>query len=390
MNYNLITARPEAPISEQWIWLTDLMTAFDGSEASLPLLRYPNRLFSATYTVDGNASLRKLLAALLTQFSNTVALPLFQYLVVLKSPALAGTVTLVVNTERSDFRVGSTVLIAENDTFEVATVSSLTSSSLTLTAAIANPYSKRAIMCPVVDVYSQSGPSIQRSTVDHNASVSFSFTEFAPLTPFVNPMNSESLIQFDSLVVLEELPYGSSFDTVVTTGTQINQFIGLPDILETWLHSTFTYNVAFLCNRVLDVASWNRWIKFAEYCQGSMNSFLMSTQREDFGVVTAVSGGGNQVVVESDVYSGNYWSSQAFKRISIQADAGTHYARVTGISTVGVNDKLTFTPALPAGAGWDINQKISFLLEVRNATDKIVCTHAGLSTDISFSIRTVA
>lgn len=131
------------------------------------------------------------------------------------------------------------------------------------------------------------------------------------------------------------------------------------------------------------------WQLFADTIQGSLNPFLFATNREDMTIVTPAAPGGAAVTVFGDEYSQHYWGHDAFSRIFIDSDAGRHYAKITAISAIGGNDRLTFSPALPNGAGWSQNQKIGFLLKVRNGNDKISFSHYGLHTEVSLSLRTV-
>lgn len=390
MDYNLITARPEAPVTEEWNWTTDLTTAYDGTEDALPLLRYPKRSIMATYAFETDDEVRSIVATMFSQFDQTVRLPLFQYMVKLKAAVAAGASSVSVNAERSDLREGYGGLLIEGNTFEEVVIDAITSDTVTFVDPIANSYSKRALLCPMTEAYLLAGPTVTRKTVDRWAAATFNFREYAPVPPFVNPLNDEALTMYDGLPVLEEVPTGTDFETILNTGTVVNEFIGIPDIFRTWAHSKLTFNLNFLCQRTFDLAAWERWVAFADYCQGSMNPFLLPTNRDDLSVVTPVAGGGNQVVVAGDLYSANYWGKDAFSRIRIQSDAGTHYAKVTAIGTVGSDDRLTFTPALPGGAGWNVNQRVSFLLKLRNANDAITCRHEGLQTTVSFSARTVA
>ena len=150
------------------------------------------------------------------------------------------------------------------------------------------------------------------------------------------------------------------------------------------------HNEAGISGSVSVVLTPNRswWEKFAEATQGSANPFLFATNREDMTIVTPAVPGGAAVTVFGDEYSQHYWNHDAFKRIFIDSDAGRHYAKITAISAVGGNDRLTFSPALPNGAGWSQNQKIGFLLKVRNGNDKITFNHYGLHTEVSLSLRT--
>lgn len=139
---------------------------------------------------------------------------------------------------------------------------------------------------------------------------------------------------------------------------------------------------------VIIIPNMDWWELFADTVQGSANPFLFATNREDMKIVIPAVPGGAAVTVTGDEYSQHYAGHDAFSRVFIDSDAGRHYAKITAVSAVGGNDRLTFSPALPNGAGWAKNQKIGFLLKVRNGNDKITFTHYGTHTEVSLALRT--
>lgn len=390
MVYSLALQVPEVPIKEEWVWTTDTQTSYDGTEDSAPLNRYPKRRFSGQYVFSTAEDIRRHMAFMFKQFKNTFKVPLYQYQVKLKQKVTAGSDTIVVNTLRSDFRDGCLVLIAEGSKFEEAIVESFDSTTLTFTEGLDNAYSARAIVCPVIEAYSDNGQSFTRKNYDVEANASFLYNEVAPWLPFVSPLNTATLTTFDSLVVLDQQSSGIEYGFMLDTGLIATQYIGLPDVFSPRNQSQWSFNANFQVNRVFDLDSWLWWFVFADHIQGSSTVFLIPSYREDLEVVTPAVGSGTQVTVTGHEYNDHYWGLDTFSRIVISSDSGSHYAKITGVASVGGNDRLTFTPALPAGAGWDQNQKIGFLLKVRSADDKIVCNHNPLHTDVSMALRTVA
>lgn len=390
MAYQTIIQTPEEPIIEQWEWTTDVMRSYDGTEDFVPLNRYPKRTFSGVMEFDSKESIRRHAALMQGRFGRTFKLPLFQYKTKLKAAVSAGVDTIAVNALRSDFRVARLALIIEGDTFEEVTVESFDADSVTFTTNLVNSYSARATVCPVVEAFSASGATISRRNPDDSASVSFTLMEKAPWEPFVSSLNEAELTTFDGFTVFETRAIGREFEQKIDTGLNVIEYIGLPDVFSPWEQSQWVFPLSFLCNRVWDLDAWYQWIAFADHIQGAATTFLLPTFRSDLEVVTPVAGSGTQVTVEGDEYSQHYWGLDTFARIVIDSDAGRHYAKVTGIVAVGGNDRLTFTPAVPAGAGWTDNQRVEFLLKVRSADDKLTCTHYGLQTNVSMSVRTVS
>lgn len=389
MAYNIDLQTPESPLKEEWVWTTDLMTAYAGDEDRIPLNRYPKRTFSGQQVFDRVEDVRRHMALMHKRFGGTFRFPLWQHMVKLKAPVDVGALGVAVNATRSDLRAGREALLIEGDTYEVLTVDTVEADAVTFTTALVNAYTRRAHLCPVTEVYTATGSSFTRRNPDGSATSSFRYMEKTPWAPFVDVLNETELTMFDGKAVLDLNAIGGQFDMMLDTGIQITDYIGLPDVFSPWTQAQWTFPLRWLSNRVLDLDTWLWWYAFADHVQGSSIPFLFPTFREDLAVVTPAAGSGNAVTVDGDEYSQHYWGLDTFKRIVIDSDAGRHFALVTGISAVSGNDRLTFSPALPAGAGWTTNQRVGFLLKVRIADDKITCDHYGLQTEVAISLRTV-
>jgi hypothetical protein len=389
MTYGIVLQVPETPITEDWFWITDIGVAYDGTEDSVPLLRYPRRMFNGQFRFDDAADLRRHLAMATKRFKSEFDFPLWQYQSKLKAAVAAGADTVTVNARRGDFRVGGAAIIVEGDTYEQVEIAAVTETELQFADVLANDYSARAIVCPVSTVYTNTNAQVTRSNPDYVATASFTFLERVPTTPLVSPLNEAVVATFDDLPLLPYVPIGTSFEGTVDTGLQPVEYTGLIDLVSPWTYEQWAYQLTFNANRIGNVDDCEWWQAFADEIQGSAYPFLFPTNRADFEIVTPAIGGGTTITVEGDEYSQHYSGHGGFSRIFIDTDAGRHYAKITGLASVGGNDQLVFSPALPVGAGWTTNQKLGFLLKVRVDNDKVSFKHYGLTTEVSISIRTV-
>jgi hypothetical protein len=496
MTYGTAIQIPEAPINEEWAWLTDLSTSFDGTEDRIALLRYPRRTFSGNYRFDDKDALRRHLAMMTKRFKGEFAFPLFQYQTKLKAKALAGDTVVFVNARRSNFRVGGAAFIMDGDTFEEVEVAVVTEASVEFAEPLTNAYSSRAFVCPLATVFTNTNANITRQNPDHSATSSFSYIERLPTIPFVTPLSEAVVETFDGMPVLPFHAVGSSFDGTISTGLQAMEYTGLIDLISPWKVEQWAHNLSFKVNHIrsrfgnlaerfpelvqgddvsyppvgtnypkkvrvgpfqhntkliagspncrpddflilngiqygvednetyaagteffylfagrtlqIEVKNVNNpycgiygsltleevpnlewWQVFAEAIQGSANPFLFPTNRSDLEVVTPAIAGGSALTVKGDLYTQHYWGHDAFERIFIDTTAGRHYAKVTAISAVLGNDRLTFDPPLPTDPDWATEQKVGFLLKLRNDNDKISCKHSGLWTEVSMAVRTV-
>lgn len=387
--YNTALQVPEAPIVEEWAWITDVTTSYNGNEDLIPLLRYPRRTFNGNYRFDTKTDLRRHLAMMTRKFRTEFGFPLYQYGCKLKSAVAIAADTVNINTKRGDFKVDGRAIIIEGSKFEEVTIAEVTADALTFADPLANAFTKNAIVAPLATVFTNTNASVTRANPDHSATSSFSFIERVPTVPLVSPLNASVIAMFDGLPILPHVPIGSTFDQALATGLQPVDYVGLIDIVTPWTFTQWAYAANFKIDRLSDLDDWEWWIRFADTIQGSANPFLFPTNREDMQVVTPAAQGGVGITVKGDEFSQHYWGHGGFSRIFIDTDAGRHYAKVTGISAVAGNDRLTFAPALPVGAGWSNNQRVGFLLKVRNDNDKIAFTHYGLTTEVALALRTV-
>lgn len=389
MFYDLVAEQPDAPIKEEWLWNTDTQVSFDGTEDPTPLLNLPKRTFSGIYSFDNLKDLRRYRANLQKTMNGIYRVPLFQYQVKAKQEIPAFSNYVFCNTIRGDFRDGCEALIREGDKFELVVIQSVLADRLVLGTTPLLSYSARALVCPVTRVFSASGQTLHRATVDDSGTAEFNQREWEPWDPFLNPQEAEALTTFDTMFVLDERAVGSQFDSSMDTGLQIaDQYIGKADLLDPWTQGQVIFPLQWQINRVFDVHAWLWWQKFCNAIQGSQVNFLLPTFRPDLEIFTKAVGGGNTITLPGHEYRDHYYGLDTFARLVIESTAGRQFVKVTGLTNVSGNDRITFTPALAAG-DWSEDQKVGFLLKVRNADDKVTVDHYGLHSNISMSLRTV-
>jgi hypothetical protein len=389
MTYGIIIETPDVPIKEDWDWLTDVNTSNSGLEDVFALRRYPRRTFSGTFSFSTIDRLRRHLALMTRRFVNEFDFPLWQYQTKLKAAVAIGATTATVNARRGNFRVGGSAFLIEDDTFEEVAIDAVTDTTITFAAPLAHAYSKRAVVCPVATVFSNTNATITRRAVNTSGTSSFTFVERQSPVPFVSPLNEATVDTFGGLPILPYVTIGDEFATNFDTGVTVTDYTAKPELTSPWLREQWKQSLKFVADLIGGVDDLEFWQLFGDTVQGSANPFLFPTNREDFKLVTSGVAGGNAITVAGDEFSQHYWGHGAFSRIFIDTDAGRHYASITGVASVAGNDRLTFSPALPGGAGWASNQRVGFLLKLRIDNDKISLQHSGLYTEITIAVKTV-
>jgi len=290
-----------------------------------------------------------------------------------------------VNTARSDFRVGQTVLLIEDDTFETAVVNTVSADHVNLTAGIAHSYTTRALLVPVIDGY-VSAHSWHRNANNDTGRATATVIEYSFLDPFIEVADTVALTTFNSLPVLDKRQMGEDFEGKIQDGSEVTEYGGVPSIRSRWTNSKFVFPISFNWDRILDPADYYWWKSFGDYCRGGTNPFYVPMWRDDLRIHTAAAVAGTTVTLEGTEYSDHYYDT--FKHIFFHADSGAiHYATVTGKALSGGNDVLTFTPALPSG-DWT-GQELGFLLSCAINDDTIALEHYGPSSIVTLNVRTV-
>lgn len=386
--YPYFLQQPEAPIMERWLWQADNIVADDGTEQRISLTSLPKCTYSGSILFTDSASLRQHLATMFHRLRNSFEWPAWHWHVKNKAAIVGGALTVFCNTRRSDFRPGKKMIIIEGTVAESRTINAVFGDRITLMGALANAYSPRAVVMPLLEVYSAADATVTRQASNAAGTGSFSYTEKLPLDPFIPEDDKVELDQFDGLPVLNKRPIGNEFQQTLLTGADATDYGALAYIRSRWLEPRWSYAFKYQSQRLFEPEDWYFWRTFAEYCRGSTNPFYVPQFRDDLAVKTPAAAGATQVILEGTEYSQNFWPYSQFHKIVFFNEAGEqHFASVTSVNAILGEDRLDFTPALPAG-DW-AGQTIGFLVKCRIADDTIAITHGGTVSTLTINLRTV-
>jgi len=385
----ILPLQPDAPLKEEWKWLTDVQVSYDGTEDRTPIYVSSKRTFNGSYSFDKVEDIELYKTFLLKASRAVFRVPLFQYQVKAKQAISPYANWIFCNPARGDFRVGAEALITEGDLSELVVISDVLADRLVLGSTPLHSYTPRALISPVVRVFTPTGNTINRVNPDHSGTVDFTYHEQLPFLPFVNPLQDVALTTFDTMFVLDERAVGTGFTEQFDSGLVINDdYIGRADFATPWTQGQWAFPLRWQCNRLFDIDAWFWWQRFADAVQGSSLTFLLPSFRSDLSIVTPAAGSGNAVILKGHDFRDYYYGIDTYARLVIESTAGRQFVKVTGITNSGGNDRVTFTPALPAG-DWATDQSVGFLLKVRNVADKVTVDHYGLHSEVSMSVRAV-
>jgi len=388
--YPTLIQQPETPIVEKLVWVSDKITSDDGSEQRFSLTSLPKANFSGTFVFSTEASIRQHLATMFNKFAKGFDWPIWHNQVVHKRSAANGDLAIYCNTRRSNFRQGGKLLIVEGDKFEIRTVNQVLTDHVTITVALANAYSQRALIMPIRSVYANGQPSLKRTAHNKAGDASFDFIEVLPQDPFIAQADKVALPQFNGLPVLNRRPRGNEYTQSLNTGMEATDYGGMADLRSPWLVPQWSGSLNYQSDRIANVEDWFHWLTFFDYCLGSVNPFYVAQYRNDLEALPeSLSSGASRIILKDTEYSDNFYPYEIFRNVLFYTDEGLqHFAEVTSVSVnFRDEDTIDIDPPLPSG-NWE-TAKIAFLLKYRIADDTVTLTHSGVVSDISINVRTV-
>ena len=146
----LIPQEYEAPVTETLSFLTDIITALDGSEQRIALRKNPRQLFEVTYKLTTND--RQRMQALLMDWTDQVfGFPVQHEALKLTSAVSSGATSYpVLAADEVDLRLGGlAVVITDANTFDVITIDALTSTTITAADVSINAYPAGTLIMPM-------------------------------------------------------------------------------------------------------------------------------------------------------------------------------------------------------------------------------------------------
>lgn len=385
-----VLLQPETPVEEEWYFQTDVHVSDDGTEQRISLSPVPKRTLRTTYGIDAKEDVRAMAGLVLAGVREPYRVAWWHQQARISAVAAALGSTVSFNSERTDLRAGQTALLAaRNGTRELVVIDTVAVDGCTLAEPLVNSFPAGSLIIPVWTMYSNGGANLSRNVPDYAATLSLVSNDVGFMIPFVDEWAETELTTLGGLPVLDINAIGNSFDVGSDTGTEWTDYGGVVEWRDRRKHSQLILPRSFLCQRVLDLASWSWWRSFADYTRGSLNPFWLPSFREDFDIAVAPTPGGTTLRFDGRDYYDDYFALAPFKAVCIRTAAGIHYATVTAAAIVSGDTQITFSPALPSGSGWGDEQRVELMSKVRISDDKFVLRHTSLDTTITLTLRTV-
>lgn len=382
---------PEVPVREEWEWLTDLMTATDGSEQRVAVRgEAPRVSMDFTAVFDSQEDIRDFYAQALT-VKGRLWVPEYQYATATTADAAQGDSVIYVNQARTDIRDGEYVVVDNKESVAMVQVLTVGAGSLLLAAPLDFPLPKGSLVCPGSPCILQDGLPLKRYRVNEVAETTMAARLQRYRETLTRPGIPDQLPMYLGSKVLTRRPLAPSMvEDAFFTGQELqDNRTGVFDVMTLWDYTRIAGKRQFKINRVQQPNEMDYWREFCAWCRGMVRMFWMSTYRPDVELFVPMEEGANFATFIGADYAQKVYTIPTHRHIEFATAAGSHYAEVTNVVVdVLGNSYVNFTPALPTGAGWTTIERISFLLPLRLNDDTVTLLHYGLETLLELSIRT--
>lgn len=318
------------PVTESYEWLTDIITARDGSEQRIGLRGVPRRGLSYTLNTGEQHESNRLDTLLLGFQSRQFAVPVWTDAQCLASALAAGSASVACNTVGYEFAPAGLVMLwsahDKNETLEIATVSG---SGLTFASTTLHAWPAGATLVPLRFGRLPRAQRLERLTDRHyEARVEFAFDDhpgwqavdtgddYLGRKVYLGRPNWRDAIDVEHLRQLDELDY--------STGARwINDASRMAALVKRWNWT--------MPSRA-EIVAFRAWLAARD---GRRVPFWSESQGDDFTVAAAI-GGGDTVITIRNIGFARMIGARADRRhIAIRTSAGaSHYAELAGAAEI--------------------------------------------------------
>ncbi len=381
---------PETPVTEEWQWLTDNIVAVDGTEQRIALRGEMPRVEENLKVIfDNSTKIRKFYSDLMAAVGR-LWIPEFQYATRTLSDSVTGGFNLYFDTSKTDIRAGEYVLIQTPLTAALVEIDVLTVTGATVTSALTFDIPKGSLIMPGSPALLNDGSGLSRYAVNEVAETTLVCKMLRQRAQLVRPGSTVTLPTYLGVPVFEKRPLADEMvDDNVSTGQQsIDNQTGLPDIISRWDYSRIGGARSYKVNRIQRPEEMDYWKTLFAYMRGAARKVWVPTYRTDMRVTVQPAEETSTFTIEGTEYAEKLFPIVTHRYIEVETASGIHRANVIGASVSGVGSIILFNPGLPAGAGWTDIKRISFLLPMRMAEDKVTWKHYGLESLLQLSLIT--
>ena len=373
----LFPVRPEVPYLERLQFRTDVLPKQSGKEQRIKLRKNPRQFFEWKVRLDDGTFDKGRMDTLLFDWqSRTWGVPMWHESTRLSVSASAGALTLNVDTTaNADYRIDGLVMIySASDVFDVQTISSLTSTTITLKNALLNSFAFGDTVAPLrtANMKSQVGAS-RFISGDQDLSVSFRVldndSELADTTGW---STYKSKVLLDTCNVIRGSSLSETYEQPIIV---MDGGVGLTSQDSPWANGKRSTTLTLRASSAAEVWDLRQLLHaFA----GRQVSFYVPTFTKDLIATQPLTTASQDLIITNIGYTQFIRNRQPRNHIWLRKTDGSVITREITSSTETTSAIETL--ALNTTWGEDISlaeiERISYLEEVRFNADDIVIEYA--------------
>jgi len=359
------------PVIERLEWLTDGMESHAGFEQRVRLRAGARRSFEFTVLVGSDTERVKMENLLLSWQARVFGLPIWTDVALAAGPIPAGATSIAVPTTNRDFAGGGLVGLVRGMESELAEITAVLPTSLTIKSPLESTWPVGTKILPVrpASVQNELGLTYLSDAIGR-ATVRFQLED-----EWLLPAATETLDYRGYPVLLTATNWTEDVETDYTRKLNELDFLtGRRAIDDLSGIGTVRRTHRWLISGRAEIAAFRSWLAARA---GRLTAFWMPSFQSDLKVVSPIGAFDSAITVENRAYAANVPAAIGRRDIMIATTAGTRdYRRITGATELSPStESIAIDAALGATLLPEQILHVSFMKLVRLDSDAIEIAH---------------
>jgi hypothetical protein len=387
---DILPIEPEEAVIETLEWKTDLMANWDGTEQRIALRQRPRRTLQLGLVLLNDADRKTLYDKFYQVATRELIVPSVQYQSRLKVATVISDNKIYTNTRRADLRAGEKVIIRTRaGEFFLYEIDEVFPTYVTITAALSQELPVGSIVTGGFATRMPNKTALSMNAIAGRANLNLLVVH--PRTQVQWPDSGVIVPTFNSKPLLLRRALDNEATEAFDVGLDtIDNDVGKPLYYSSWLQPLVEGSRKYLINSLWDQDDLEMWRTLLDTIRGQQKSFYTPTYRHDLEFYTDGTLTAGTVDVIGTEYSTLYADKPAYKQIEIETSVGTYQLNVVAVDNNGAYTTLHFGSPIPDDVSTAEVIRISYLLLVRLASDKVTLTHNNTCTTVDLTLRTAA
>lgn len=387
--FNLI---PDVPVQETWEFLTDVLTAYDGTEQRISLRRDPRRTIEFDVDIIDLEQRQEQYELIYKNMGLQAIIPAYQHATRITQTSFIGASRLYFDSTKTQMRVGESIAIINIKTQKaiVAAVTVIYTDGVTIGSSLGEDVDTGNYVYPCHAMVIQNGSGLTMNSITGKLSIK---AEGYSQPALPRPGASVSIDTVDGLNVMKLRPLISADEQFGFRAEIMDFDVGLKTILrKADPHPTIAGNRQWLIKRYDNSEDEDYMREFIDQVRGGQKAWLMPTWFPDLTLASISTPDPLEgtVIINEVNYPSLFFPHPTWQYIMIQYDQlPPSYHKVVGASVRELDGlvDLSFSPPLADNPLVSDIKTISFMLKVRGS-DRISRRHEHRETVYSWGITT--